>query len=106
MGIMMNVPICIAKPNIMRASWYKDGHTTANGEKFKPHGLTAAHKTLPFDTKLRVTYEGKSVIVRINDRGPFIPGRQLDLSFGAARKIGCVDDGVCIVHYEIIRKKK
>ena len=91
------------------ASWYdckKAGECsrhkiTASGEKFNPNALTAAHKTLPFGTKVRVTYKGKSVIVRINDRGPFIRGRTIDLSRAAARKIGCA--GVCKVKIEVIR---
>lgn len=107
--------ILIAAPSYastMRASWYdcvKPGECsrskiTASGEKFNPNALTAAHKTLPFGTLLRVTHKGKSVIVRINDRGPFIKGRHLDLSRAAARKIGC--GGVCTVKVEIIGKKK
>lgn len=91
------------------ASWYdcaKPGECsrhkiTASGEKFNPNALTAAHKTLPFGTKVRVTYKGKSVVVRINDRGPFIRGRTIDLSRAAARKIGCA--GVCKVKIEVIR---
>lgn len=107
--------ILIAAPSYassMKASWYdcaKPGECskhkiTASGEKFNPNALTAAHKTLPFGTLLRVTHKGKSVVVRINDRGPFIKGRQLDLSRAAARKIGC--GGVCTVKVEIIGKKK
>lgn len=70
------------------ASWYGSGHRTANGERFLPDGLTAAHRTLPFGTRVRVTYGARSVVVRINDRGPFIAGRAIDLSRGAARAIG------------------
>jgi len=96
----------------MVASWYdcvKPGECskskiTASGQKFNPNALTAAHKTLPFGTRLRVTHKGRSVIVVINDRGPFIKGRQLDLSRAAARKIGC--GGVCTVKVEILGKKK
>lgn len=96
----------------MRASWYdcatpgqcSKSKRTANGERFNPNGLTAAHKTLPFGTRLRVTHNGKSVIVRVNDRGPFVKGRSLDLSRGAARKIGC--HGVCTVKVEVLGKKK
>lgn len=96
----------------MKASWYdcmtpgqcSKKKITANGEKFNPNGLTAAHKTLPFGTRLKVTFKGKSVIVRINDRGPFVKGRHLDLARGAARKIGC--HGVCTVQVEIIGKKR
>ena len=93
------------------ASWYdcvKPGECsrhkiTASGERFNPNALTAAHKTLPFGTRVRVTYKGRSVVVRINDRGPFIRGRHLDLSRAAARKIGC--GGVCRVSMVVIGKK-
>jgi len=79
----------------MIASWYQCCKITANGERFNPNGHTAAHKTLPFGTRLKVIYKGRSIIVRINDRGPFIRGRHLDLSRGAAMTIGC--KGVCKV---------
>ena len=72
----------------------ESGNRTANGERFDGTSMTAAHKTLPFGTKLRVTYQGKSVVVRVNDRGPFIRGRDLDLSAAAARKIGLTKAGV------------
>jgi rare lipoprotein A len=76
-----------------RASWYGQafhGRTTANGETYDMYAMTAAHKTLPFGTELRVTNtaNGRSVVVRINDRGPFIPGRDLDLSRAAAEALG------------------
>ena len=80
----------------MLASWYGPGfhgRTTANGETYNMYGHTAAHKSLPFGTKLRVCYNG-CVDVRINDRGPYIGGRQLDLSQGAAAQIGLLDVGV------------
>ena len=78
------------------ASYYgfESGKKTANGERFNPLGMTAAHKTLPFGTMLRVTYQGRSVVVRVSDRGPFIKGRDLDLSLGAARAIGLTGVGV------------
>ncbi|UIN34038.1 septal ring lytic transglycosylase RlpA family protein [Methylobacterium oryzae] len=82
------------------ASWYGSGRRTANGERFAPDGLTAAHRTLPFGTRVRVTYGARSVIVRINDRGPFIAGRAIDLSRGAARAIGL--SGVGRVHLAIL----
>ncbi len=70
------------------ASYYNlPGRTTANGEKMNPGALTAAHKTLPFGTRVRVTHNGRSVIVRINDRGPFVAGRSIDLSPAAANAI-------------------
>jgi rare lipoprotein A len=81
------------------ASYYKSGKVTANGEAFNPHGLTAAHRTLKFGTIVKVTNvkTGKSVTVRINDRGPFIRGRIIDLSLGAARAIGMQHSGVAKV---------
>ena len=80
------------------------GRPTASGEIFNMYGETAAHKELPLGTILNVTYlkTGKSVIVKVNDRGPFIPGRDLDLSFGAAKKIGLVNDGVGKVKITVI----
>jgi rare lipoprotein A len=80
------------------ASWYGPGFhgkKTANGERFNTHALTAAHKTLPFSTKLRVTNErtGKSVVVRINDRGPYAHGRVIDLSKAAAEAVGILGVG-------------
>lgn len=82
----------------MVASWYKHGSRTANGERFDPQGLTVAHRTLPFNTVLRITHKGESVEVRVNDRGPFIKGRDIDLSEGVARRLGC--GGVCTVRVE------
>lgn len=83
------------------ASWYAMGTRTASGERMDPSAMTAAHRTLPFGTRLRVTNKrnGKSVTVRVNDRGPFIRGRILDLSRSAAHKLGFVRSGhtpVCI----------
>lgn len=77
------------------ASWYALHSRTASGEMMNPSAMTAAHKTMKFGTKLRVTHAktGKSVIVRINDRGPFIKGRVIDLSKGAAKKIGLIGSG-------------
>ena len=83
----------------MLASWYGPGfhgRTTANGERYNMHGLTAAHKTLPFGTKLEVCYQGCTT-VRINDRGPFIGARELDLSKGAAQAVGLIAPGVANV---------
>ena len=86
------------------ASYYKSGRLTANGEHFKPMGLTCAHRKLAFGTKLKVTNlrTGKSVIVRVNDRGPFIRGRILDLSLGAAKVIGLTSSGVGKISFTII----
>lgn len=81
------------------ASWYGpgfNGRLTANGERFNSNAPTAAHKTLPFNTRLRVCYK-RCEVVRITDRGPFIPGRDLDLSKGTARRIGMLGAGVARV---------
>jgi len=87
---------------MVTASYYgaESGSRTANGERFTGRDMTAAHRTLPFGTKLRVTYQGKSVVVRINDRGSFIKGRGLDLSTAAARKLGMIRAGVARVCVE------
>lgn len=86
-----------------KASFYWEGRKTANGERFRPGGLTAAHRTLPFGTKVRVTNlrNGRSVVVRINDRGPFIKGRSIDLSRGAATVIGMLGQGVAPVRVAV-----
>ena len=89
------------------ASWYGPGfhgRKTANGERFDQHELTAAHRTLPFGTVIRVTNQrnGKSVVVRVNDRGPFAGKRVLDLSKGAAKEIGMVKSGVAPVKIEVL----
>lgn len=86
------------------ASYYKSGRLTANGERFIPSGLTAAHRTLPFGTRVRVTNlkTGKAIVVRINDRGPFIRGRVIDLSLGAARAVGLTQTGVARVKFEVV----
>ena len=97
-----------AEPTQGWASYYKHGKRTANGEAFDPNGLTAAHRTLPFGTKVRVKNErtGKSVVVRINDRGPFIKDRIIDLSLGAASQVGLVQRGVDKVSIEVVKSKK
>ncbi len=87
------------------ASFYWEDARTANGEHFYPDGLTAAHRSLPFGTRLRVTSiaTGRSVVVRINDRGPAAwTGRGLDLSRGAARVIGMIGAGVARVSYSVV----
>lgn len=90
------------------ASWYGQefaGRTTANGEIFDPNALTAAHRTLPFGTLVEVTNvrTGRSVTVRINDRGPFIESRIIDLSYAAAREIDMVEAGVTRVRIDVLR---
>jgi rare lipoprotein A len=84
------------------ASFYSYPGRTASGEKYDPSKLTAAHKTLPFGTRLRVTNlnSGRSVVVRINDRGPFVHGRVVDVSYSAAQQIGIVNSGTAKVKIE------
>jgi rare lipoprotein A len=81
------------------------GNRTSSGERFNPMALTAAHRTLPLGTRLRVTNlaNGRSVIVRINDRGPFVRSRLIDVSLGAAREIGMVAQGRAQVRLELVR---
>lgn len=86
------------------ASYYSEGQLTASGEPFDPSAMTAAHKTLPFDTRVRVTNPatGTSVTVRINDRGPFVEGRCIDLSRAAFAEIAPLSAGHAEVRYEIL----
>ncbi|MBU1049870.1 septal ring lytic transglycosylase RlpA family protein [Candidatus Bipolaricaulota bacterium] len=90
------------------ASWYGpgfDGNRTANGEVYDMNGVSAAHKSLPFGTIVRVVeFEtGRSIVVRINDRGPFVEGRIIDLSKGAAAQLGIVNKGITKVGLRIVR---
>lgn len=87
-------------------SWYKHGRVTANGERFNPNGLTVAHKSLPFGTKVRFTNPntGSSVVLRVNDRGPFIKGREFDLTLRAAKILGFVDEGVSKLNVKIFNR--
>lgn len=104
-------PVVAAAPSTLyqvngEASWYGPGfhgNQTANGEIYDQYAMTAAHKTLPFGTQVRVTnlYNGRSVVVRINDRGPYIPGRIIDLSLSAAQTIGM--SGVADVQMDILQ---
>jgi rare lipoprotein A len=87
------------------ASFYTEGTKTASGERFNTMEMTAAHPTLPFGTKLRVTdvSSGKSVTVRINDRGPYIQGRVVDVSYSAADALGMLDKGVTNVKLDVLQ---
>jgi rare lipoprotein A len=94
-GFMLAASAPTASAQCGRASWYALTSRTASGERMNPSALTAAHRNLPFGTKLRVTNKrnGKAVVVRINDRGPFIKGRVIDLSKAAARQLGFIGAG-------------
>ena len=87
------------------ASFYSEDTQTASGEKFDPRELTAAHPSLPFGTKLRVTdvNTGRSVTVRVNDRGPYVPGRIVDVSYSAANVLGMVGKGVTNVRLDVVQ---
>jgi rare lipoprotein A len=86
------------------ASFYTEDQQTANGEKFNPNAMTAAHPTLPFGTRLRVTNlaTGRFVTVRINDRGPFVAGRVVDVSYSAAESLGIVERGTAKVKLDVV----
>ncbi|HKA88589.1 MAG TPA: septal ring lytic transglycosylase RlpA family protein [Haliangiales bacterium] len=89
------------------ATWYGERHhgrPTASGERFDMYALTAAHKTLPMNARVRVVNlkNGRSVVVRINDRGPYSRGRIIDVSKAAARELGMIDDGVVPVTVEVL----
>ncbi len=91
-----------------RASWYGPnfhGRKTSNGERYDQEGMTAAHRTLPFGTKLRVTNRstGKSCVVKVNDRGPFVDNRVIDLSKGAAKQLNMVSSGVAMVDVFVLQ---
>jgi rare lipoprotein A len=91
------------------ASWYGKkfhGRQTANGERYDMHGISAAHRTLPFGTVVLVRNmnNGKELKVRINDRGPFIKGRIIDLSYGAARKLDMIRDGIVPVRIRVVKQ--
>lgn len=85
--ILMLLPMQ-SQSEVVTASWYDHGKITASGERFDPEGLTVAHRALPFGTRLKLRYKGRKIIVRVNDRGPFVKGRQLDVSRRVARILG------------------
>lgn len=100
-AMMLAVSSIPASAQCGRASWYALHSRTASGERMNPAAYTAAHRSLPFGTKIKVTNKrnGRTVVVRINDRGPFVRGRMLDLSRAAASKLGFVSSGhtsVCL----------
>ena len=102
------LPIAVRSVSTGEASWYGPGfygNRTANGELFRPCTLTAAHRTLPFGTKVRVTnlWNGRSAIVRINDRGPFHGRRVIDLAHGAASQLGLISSGIAQVKLEVLQ---
>jgi len=106
--LKQNMEASTANVLMGKASWYGpgfDGKTTASGQVYDQNALTAAHKELAFGTKVRVTNlsNGESVLVTINDRGPYVAGRHLDLSRAAAERVGMVEQGVANVKMEILQ---
>jgi len=96
---------------IGRGSWYGkkfNGRLTASGERYNMYDYTAAHRTLPFNTMVKVTnlHNGRSVIVRVNDRGPYAKGRIMDLSYLAAKKLGYTHKGVAKLKLKVLNKKR
>ena len=94
-----------ALAEIGRASWYSLTSKTASGERCDPGALTAAHRSLPFGTKVKVENlkNGRSVVVRINDRGPFVGGRVIDLTRAAARRLGFISSGIARVRLTVLQ---
>jgi len=97
----------VTKTDLGKASYYAHkfhGRTTANGETYDMYAMTCAHKTLPFNTKVRVTNRnnGRSIVLRVNDRGPFKKGRIVDVSYGAAKKLGMIKKGIVPVKVEVL----
>ena len=95
-----------ALADVGQASWYSLTSKTASGERSDPGGLTAAHRSLPFGTKVKVENlkNGRSVVVRINDRGPFVGGRIIDLTKAAARKLGFISSGIARVRLTVLQR--
>jgi rare lipoprotein A len=92
------------RQQLSTVSWYRHGKITASGERFNPMGLTTAHRSLPFGTRIRFINpeNGSSVIVTVNDRGPFIRHREFDLSMGSAQLLGIIERGVVNLVFEIL----
>jgi rare lipoprotein A len=101
LGLVVLAGSAAARAESGRAAYYSGGRT-ASGERSGADQLTAAHRTLPFGTKVRVTnlHNGRSVVVRINDRGPYGRGRIIDVSTAAARELGMIDSGTAMVKIE------
>ncbi len=105
------LPSAVGYEEVGTASWYGadfHGNFTSNGERYNMHGITAAHKVLPMNTVLLVTNleNGKEIVVRVNDRGPFVQGRIIDLSYGAAKKIALLHSGTARVKITALGETK
>ena len=100
--------IAIAEPYHGTASWYKDGKKTANGKQFEPNKYSVAHRTLPFGTMLRLTNvsNGSSIEAIVNDRGPFVRTKELDVSSSAAKALGFFHSGTAKLLIEVLDRRK
>lgn len=108
-SLLLLIAILSGSAEVGVASWYGEYHygkLTANGEVFNGEDLTFAHKTLPFGTVVKFYYNGRGVIARCNDRGPFIEGREFDLSYQVAKRLGFLEVGVDKIYYKIIKKEE
>ena len=108
-AVLSVIPSASAMPFFATASWYGPGfhgNRTANGEVYNQWANTVAHKSLPFGTRVKVTNpaNGRQIIVRVNDRGPFWGHRQFDLSRGAAAKLGIIRQGIADLKFEILKE--
>ena len=105
-GLYFAIPAAAGPAQCGRASWYALTSKTASGERMNPAAMTAAHRSLPFGSKVRVINKrnGKAVVVRINDRGPFVRGRIVDVSTGAAGVLGMKSSGVAPVRVELVSR--
>ncbi len=105
-GCSTNIPFDITEAHTTKASWYDQGYRTASGARFNPKSLTAAHKELPFGTLVKITNldNNKTVVAMINDRGPFVKGRGLDVSKQVAIELGFLKKGVTTVSYHTIKR--
>lgn len=103
-SVTVSTPASAADPSCGRASWYALTSRTASGERMDPSKLTAAHPRLRFGTKVEVSnpHNGKTVVVRINDRGPFVKGRIIDVSKAAAGRLGMIRSGVAKVCFRVV----
>lgn len=103
-SLFSSIPNPIVETHTTKASWYNQGYKTASGARFNPRSLTAAHKELPFGTLVKITNtdNNRTVVAMINDRGPFIRGRGLDVSKQVAIELDFIRKGVVTVNYHII----
>ena len=106
--LIFSCPVKAEEPYRGNASWYDKGKKTASGKKFEPHKYTVAHRTLPFGTMLRLTNVKNDKVIEavVNDRGPFVRTRELDVSSGAAKELGFFHSGTAKLIIEVLDRRK